>query len=98
MTNPPYILEHLEAVAEVMNRPNVYAFLHVPVQSGSNRVLDDMKREYTVEEFKYGRFLPYDHFTHEVPSFQAYRTVSEGERERRDINRHRYNLWISDRN
>ena len=32
MTNPPYILEHLEAIAKVLNHPRVYAFLHIPVQ------------------------------------------------------------------
>ena len=32
MTNPPYILEHLDAVAEILNHPKVFAFLHVPVQ------------------------------------------------------------------
>ena len=51
MTNPPYILEHLQAMADIMNHPRVYQFLHVPVQSGSNYVLDQMNREYTVEEF-----------------------------------------------
>jgi len=51
MTNPPYILEHLRAVADIMLHPRVYQFLHVPVQSGSNDVLDKMNREYTVEEF-----------------------------------------------
>ena len=29
MTNPPYILEHLEVVAEVLSHPKVFAFLHV---------------------------------------------------------------------
>ena len=52
MTNPPYILAHLDAVAEAMRHPAVYAWMHIPVQAGSNRVLDAMKREYTVEEFK----------------------------------------------
>lgn len=51
MTNPPYILEHLRAMADIMKHPRVYQFLHVPVQSGSNDVLDKMNREYTVEEF-----------------------------------------------
>ncbi len=32
MTNPPYILEHLDAIARVLNHPRVYAFLHIPVQ------------------------------------------------------------------
>ena len=52
MTNPPYILEHLEVVAEILRSPKVFSFLHVPVQAGSNRVLDAMRREYTVEEFR----------------------------------------------
>lgn len=51
MTNPPFILEHLQAMSDIMNHPRVYQFLHVPVQSGSNPVLDKMNREYTVEEF-----------------------------------------------
>jgi len=52
MTNPPYILEHLEAVGEILAHPRVYAFLHVPVQSGSDAVLTDMKREYCKEDFR----------------------------------------------
>lgn len=51
MTNPPFILEHLQAMADILNHPRVYEFLHVPVQSGSNPVLDKMNREYTCEEF-----------------------------------------------
>ena len=52
MTNPPYILAHLDAVAEAMRHPSVYAFLHVPVQAGSDAVLERMRREYTVAEFE----------------------------------------------
>ncbi|XP_012162155.1 threonylcarbamoyladenosine tRNA methylthiotransferase [Ceratitis capitata] len=53
MTNPPYILEHLEEIAKVLNHPRVYAFLHVPVQSGSDSVLGDMKREYCRSDFEH---------------------------------------------
>ncbi|XP_070603484.1 threonylcarbamoyladenosine tRNA methylthiotransferase isoform X3 [Erythrolamprus reginae] len=53
MTNPPYILEHLEEMAKILNHPRVYAFLHVPVQSASDSVLMDMKREYCVADFKH---------------------------------------------
>jgi len=52
MTNPPFILEHLPAIAEALRHPCVFAYLHVPVQSGSNAVLGAMNREYTVEEFR----------------------------------------------
>ncbi|KAF9410902.1 hypothetical protein HW555_010144 [Spodoptera exigua] len=52
MTNPPYILEHLAEVAKIMHHPRVYKFLHVPVQSGSDQVLSDMKREYTRADFE----------------------------------------------
>ncbi|CAK9061592.1 unnamed protein product [Durusdinium trenchii] len=51
MTNPPYIMQHLESVVEALQRPNVYGFMHVPVQSGSDAVLKAMKRKYTVSEF-----------------------------------------------
>ncbi|KAH6922702.1 hypothetical protein HPB50_018318 [Hyalomma asiaticum] len=52
MTNPPYILDHLEDMAEILNHPRVYSFLHVPVQSGSDPVLTEMRREYTVAQFR----------------------------------------------
>lgn len=53
MTNPPYMLAHIEAVAAVMSRPNVFAFIHIPVQSGSDPVLQSMVREYTAADFKH---------------------------------------------
>ncbi|GAU37951.1 hypothetical protein TSUD_269660 [Trifolium subterraneum] len=52
MTNPPFILEHLKEIAEVLRHPCVYTFLHVPVQSGSDAILTAMNREYTVSEFR----------------------------------------------
>merc|ERR1719239_1744744 len=38
-------------MAEILKHPRVYRFLHVPVQAGSDAVLGDMRREYTVAEF-----------------------------------------------
>jgi len=51
MTNPPHILQHIDGVLEALKRPNVFAFMHIPVQSGSDAVLHAMKRDYTVAEF-----------------------------------------------
>ncbi|BFY99932.1 hypothetical protein BsWGS_02972 [Bradybaena similaris] len=53
MTNPPYILEHLEEMSKILSHPKVYSFLHVPVQSASDSVLMDMKREYCIADFKH---------------------------------------------
>ncbi|KAK9701639.1 Radical SAM superfamily [Popillia japonica] len=53
MTNPPYILEHLDQIAQIMNHKKIYSFLHVPVQSGSDQVLADMKREYCRADFEH---------------------------------------------
>lgn len=51
MTNPPYILQHLDAIATFLRQPNVFSFIHIPVQSGSDHVLKAMQRQYTVENF-----------------------------------------------
>ena len=53
MSNPPYIMEHVEKMCKILTHPNVYSFIHIPVQSGSNHVLDKMLREYKIEEFEY---------------------------------------------
>ena len=51
-SNPPPQLDTLEEIAEVLNHPLVFSYLHIPVQSGGNSVLKGMNREYTVEEFR----------------------------------------------
>ncbi|KAJ1547874.1 Threonylcarbamoyladenosine tRNA methylthiotransferase [Nowakowskiella sp. JEL0078] len=51
MTNPPYILEHLDSIGEILRNPRVYSFLHVPVQCGSDKVLNSMRRMYTRQDF-----------------------------------------------
>lgn len=53
MTNPPYIMYHIDGIIEALKRPNVHSFMHIPVQSGSDNVLKAMRREYTVAEFCY---------------------------------------------
>jgi len=52
MTNPDYVLEYLDELVEIYKHPKMKKFLHIPLQSGSNKVLKDMKRKYTVQDFK----------------------------------------------
>ena len=51
MMNPNYLDRILDDIIDVLKDPRVYRFLHIPVQSGSNGVLKDMKRHYTVNKF-----------------------------------------------
>ena len=51
MMNPNSLDPILEDLLDVMQDERVYRFLHIPVQSGSNHVLKEMKRHYTVERF-----------------------------------------------
>lgn len=32
MTNPPFMLQHLDAVAAILRDPRVFSYLHVPVR------------------------------------------------------------------
>ena len=49
--NPKYIQHYLDGLIDVLRNPHVYKHVHIPVQSGDNRVLKVMNRGYTVEEF-----------------------------------------------
>ncbi|CBZ53651.1 putative radical SAM domain-containing protein [Neospora caninum Liverpool] len=52
MSNPPFLLQQLKSAVQVFAHPNVFEFLHLPLQSGSNDVLLAMNREYTAEQFE----------------------------------------------
>lgn len=51
MTNPNHALEFIDELIDVLKHPRVFKFIHLPVQSGSNRILKMMNRKYSVEEF-----------------------------------------------
>jgi len=52
MGNPRHILSYAEKLAEIYKEERVFRFLHLPVQSGSNRILQTMKRKHSVEDYK----------------------------------------------
>ncbi|MEM4043177.1 MAG: tRNA (N(6)-L-threonylcarbamoyladenosine(37)-C(2))-methylthiotransferase [Sulfolobales archaeon] len=51
MMNPQWLDKIIDGLIEVLKKPKVFKFVHIPVQSGDNRVLKIMKRGYTVEDF-----------------------------------------------
>ncbi|MHC1609173.1 MAG: tRNA (N(6)-L-threonylcarbamoyladenosine(37)-C(2))-methylthiotransferase [Candidatus Methanofastidiosia archaeon] len=53
MMNPNHALMQLDELLEAFDAPNIYKFLHLPIQSGSNTVLRDMNRKYNVEEYMF---------------------------------------------
>jgi len=52
MMNPMYMPRIKEALLESFADEKVFKFLHVPVQSGSDAVLNEMKRGHTAQTFK----------------------------------------------
>ncbi len=52
MGNPNHFKKIIKEVLEVMkNSDKIYKFLHIPLQSASNRILKEMNRKYTYEEY-----------------------------------------------
>lgn len=52
MMNPNNLLEILDEFMPVWMNSKVYKFIHIPVQSGSPKILESMQRLYTPDEFK----------------------------------------------
>ncbi len=52
MMNPMYMPRIKEDLIESFDNDKVFKFLHIPVQSGSDKVLHDMKRGHTVGTFR----------------------------------------------
>jgi len=47
MMNPFHLYSIMDEMIEVYKSPKVYKFLHIPIQSASDKILKDMKRGYT---------------------------------------------------
>lgn len=51
MMNPNHALKILDELVECYKNEKMFKFLHIPLQSGSNKVLGDMNRDYKVQDF-----------------------------------------------
>ena len=51
MMNPLGILKHIDDLIGILKREKFFKFVHIPLQSGSNKVLKDMNRGYSIEDF-----------------------------------------------
>ncbi len=51
MMNPHNLKKNLGSILNGFNHPNIYKFIHLPVQSGDNNILKKMNRKYKVSDF-----------------------------------------------
>jgi len=51
MMNPYTTLKNLDSIIQGFSDPRIYKFLHLPVQSGDNNILNKMNRKYTIDDF-----------------------------------------------
>lgn len=52
MANPRHVIKFLPELINVYKSDKIMKFLHIPVESGSDKVLKDMNRGYRVRDFK----------------------------------------------
>jgi len=50
MMNPHTLLKHPDEIIQAYSNSKIYKFLHLPVQSGDNEILQKMIRKYTVSD------------------------------------------------
>lgn len=50
MINPSFLIENVDQLISIFNLPKVYQFLHIPIQSGSNKILQEMQRKYKISD------------------------------------------------
>ena len=52
MLNPEHLHRYFDRLVDTYKSEKIYKFIHLPVQAGSDRVLSEMGRNYSVEEFR----------------------------------------------
>jgi len=51
MFNPNLVLDSIDELVQTMKSDHFFKFFHIPLQSGSNTILQAMGRKYTIEEW-----------------------------------------------
>ena len=51
MMNPYTAMKNINSILDGYDDPKIYKFLHLPVQSGDNNILEKMDRKYKLEDF-----------------------------------------------
>ncbi|SDA37427.1 tRNA (N(6)-L-threonylcarbamoyladenosine(37)-C(2))-methylthiotransferase [Methanobrevibacter millerae] len=51
MMHPKNILNDVDEIIDAIKHPKVYDFIHLPVQSGSDKVLKEMRRGHTIAQY-----------------------------------------------
>jgi threonylcarbamoyladenosine tRNA methylthiotransferase CDKAL1 len=52
MSNPDHVDRIKNDLVKTFKHPKMFKFLHIPVQSGNDKVLRDMKRSHTIKDFR----------------------------------------------
>lgn len=50
MINPSFLIDKINQLFSIFKLPKVYQFLHIPIQSGSNKILMKMQRRYLISD------------------------------------------------
>lgn len=51
MMHPKNVLHDVDGIIEAIKHPKVYDFIHLPVQTGSDKVLKEMRRGHTINQY-----------------------------------------------
>lgn len=51
MMHPKNVLGNADEIIDAIKHPKVYDFIHLPVQSGSDKVLSEMRRGHTISQY-----------------------------------------------
>ena len=51
MMHPKNVLGNADEIIDAIKHPKVYNFIHLPIQSGSDKVLSEMRRGHSIEQY-----------------------------------------------